>query len=111
MSESGQNRKYRRFPIESALPPITNINDRPWYVRSVPILLKKSPLAHERNFSAPLVRPTLGDVRDHIDSRKSDQGLSYMAYRGFERQRQLRTDIRENFGSHSIFDFFNGICH
>jgi hypothetical protein len=37
------------------------------------ILLKKSPLAHERNFSAPLVRPTLGDVRDHIDSRKSDQ--------------------------------------
>jgi hypothetical protein len=43
------------------------------YVRLVPILLKKSPLAHERNFSAPLVRPTLGDVRDHIDSRKSDQ--------------------------------------
>jgi hypothetical protein len=41
--------------------------------------LKKSPLAHERNFSASLVRPTLGDVRDHIDSRKSDQGLSYIA--------------------------------
>jgi hypothetical protein len=37
------------------------------------ILLKKSPLARERNFSAPLVRPKLGDVRDHIDSRKSDQ--------------------------------------
>ncbi len=46
------------------------------------ILLKKSPLAHERDFSAPLVRPTLGDMRDHIDSRKSDQGLSYMSYRG-----------------------------
>src|ERR1700675_580014 len=42
-------------------------------VRLAPILLKKSPLAHERNFSAPLVRPTLGDVRDHIDSRKTDR--------------------------------------
>jgi len=74
-------------------------------------IVEKVPSSYERNFSAPLGRPTLGDVRDHIDSRKSDQGLSYMAYRGFERQRQLRTDIRENFGSHSIFDFFNGICH
>ena len=36
-------------------------------------MLKKSPLAHERKFSAPLVRPTLGDVKDHIDLRKSDQ--------------------------------------
>ena len=52
----------------------------------MPILLKKFPPAHERNFSAPLVRPTLGDVRDHIDSRKSDEGLSYMPYGGFERE-------------------------
>jgi hypothetical protein len=51
------------------------------------------------------VRPTLGDVRDHIDSRKSDQGLSYMSYRGFERQRQLRTDIRANFGATQFSTF------
>jgi adenine-specific DNA-methyltransferase len=31
-------------------------------------IVEKVPLAHERNFSTPLVRPTLGDVRDHIDS-------------------------------------------
>jgi hypothetical protein len=52
--------------------------DRPLYsselgFRLWQILLKRSPLAHERNFAAPLVRPTLGDVRDYIDSRKSDQ--------------------------------------
>jgi hypothetical protein len=41
--------------------------------RFAPILLEKCPLAHEQNFSAPLVHPTLGDVRDRIDSRKSDQ--------------------------------------
>jgi hypothetical protein len=33
----------------------------------------KSDYSGDRNFSAPLVRPTLGDVRDHIDSRKSEQ--------------------------------------
>jgi hypothetical protein len=62
-------------------------------------IVEKVPSSAERNFSAPLVRPTLGEVRDRIDSRKSDQGLSYMSYRGFEGQRQLRTDIRENFGA------------
>src|SRR6266446_1756917 len=36
------------------------------------MLSKKSYLADERNFLAPLVRPTRGDVRDHIDSHKSD---------------------------------------
>jgi hypothetical protein len=44
-------------------------------VRFVPILLKKSPQAHERIFLAPPVRPTLGDVRDPIDSRKNDLRL------------------------------------
>jgi hypothetical protein len=57
----------------SALPLRADIAQRSRYVCFVPIVLKKSPLAHERKFSAPLVRPTLGDVRDHIDSRKSDQ--------------------------------------
>jgi len=37
------------------------------------IPLKKSSSAYERNFSALLVRLTLGDVGDLIDSRKTDQ--------------------------------------
>src|SRR6266851_371434 len=39
-------------------------------------------LAYERNFSAPPVRPTRGDVRDHIDLHKSNHGSSYLPYRG-----------------------------
>jgi hypothetical protein len=39
---------------------------------SAPILLKKSLLVGERIFLAPLARPASGDVRDHIDSLKSD---------------------------------------
>ena len=37
-----------------------------------PILLKKSFLVDERIFLAPLVRPKRGDVRDHMESCKSD---------------------------------------
>ena len=36
------------------------------------ILLKKSLLVDEWNFLGPLVRPTSGDARDHVDSHKSD---------------------------------------
>jgi hypothetical protein len=68
-------------------------------------IVEKSPQAHERNFLAPLVRPTLGNVKGPIVSRKSDQRLSYMSYRGFERQRQLRTDIRENCGATQFSTF------
>ena len=55
------------------VPVIADIAQWSRHVSKVPMLLKKSSLAHERNFSAPLVRPTLGDVKDHIDLRKSDQ--------------------------------------
>jgi len=41
-------------------------------VRFAPILLKKSFSADGRNFSASLVHPMRGDVRDLIDSHKSD---------------------------------------
>ena len=34
------------------------------------MLSKKSFLANERNVLAPLVRPTRGNVRDHIESHK-----------------------------------------
>jgi hypothetical protein len=39
------------------------------------MLSKKSFLADEQNFSAPLVGPTLGNVRDHIESQKNDHDL------------------------------------
>jgi len=42
-------------------------------VRLAPILLKKSFLVDERDFLAPLVRPKRCDVRDHMDSCKSDR--------------------------------------
>src|SRR5882757_1490402 len=62
------------------------------------MLSKKSFLADERNFLAPLVRPTRGNVRDHIESHKSDRRPSYMPYRGLRRRRQRKTDLREIFG-------------
>jgi hypothetical protein len=37
------------------------------------MLSKKSFLADERNFLAPLVRPTRCNVRDHIESHQSDR--------------------------------------
>ena len=46
-------------------------------VRNVPILLKKSFLADERNFSGPLMRSVRDDVRDHIVLHKNDHGASY----------------------------------
>jgi len=44
------------------------------------MLSKKSFLADERNFLAPLVRPMRGNVRDHIESQQNDRRPSYMPY-------------------------------
>lgn len=55
--------------------------------RFAPILLKKSFLVGERNFSAPLARPARCDVRDRIDSLKSDHKPSYLPYEGLQRPR------------------------
>src|ERR1035437_8168301 len=44
----------------------------PRHISTLPMLSKRSFLADERNFSVPLVRPTRGNVRDHIESHKSD---------------------------------------
>src|SRR3981081_2386931 len=85
--------------MKSASPPETDITEREGEVRKVSILLKKSLLADERIFSAPLVRPTRGDVRDHIDSHKSDRRSSYLSYRGLQRRKQRKTDLREIFGA------------
>jgi len=46
-------------------------------VRSGSMLLKKSFLADERNFSEPLMRFARRDVRDHNALHKNDHGLSY----------------------------------
>jgi hypothetical protein len=49
------------------------------------ILLKKSFSVGGRNFLAPLMRFARGDVRDHIDSLKSDHRPSYLSYGGLQR--------------------------
>src|SRR5258708_19814902 len=69
------------------------------------MLSKKSLLADERNFLAPMVRPTRGNVRDHIESHKSDRRPSYMPYRGLRRRRQRKTDLREIFGGAQFSTF------
>jgi hypothetical protein len=68
--------------------------DRFWRV-----LLKKSLLADERNFSGPLVRPPRGDVRDHVDSHEGDHRLSYPFYGAVQPQSYLEVRVRENFGA------------
>src|SRR5260370_40207963 len=60
---------------------------------------KKSFLADEQNFSAPLVGTMLGNVRDHIESQQNDHRPSYMPYRGLRRPRQLKPDLCEIFGA------------
>src|SRR5258708_30744404 len=70
------------------------------------MLSKKSFLADVRNFLAPLVRPARGNVRDHIESHKSDRRPSYMPYSGLRRRRQQKTDLREIFGTAQFWTFF-----
>src|SRR5258705_6091622 len=69
------------------------------------MLWKKSYWADERNFLAPLVRPTRGDVRDHIDSHKSDRRSSCLSYKGLQRRKQRKTDLREIFGAAEFSTF------
>jgi hypothetical protein len=52
---------------------------RPLNVCFWQILLKKSFLADEQNFSGPLMRSARGDVREHIVLYKNDHGPSYRA--------------------------------
>jgi len=54
-------------------------------VSKVPIVLKKSFLADERNFSGPLVRFVRGDMWGQIVSHKNDHGRSYRAYKALHR--------------------------
>jgi hypothetical protein len=63
------------------------------------IVLKKSSLTAERNFSGPPVRPSCGDVRDHIASHKNDHRLSYRSWRALQRRSLLKIDFREIFAA------------
>jgi len=80
---------------------------------------KKSFLADEQNFSAPLVGPMLGNVRDRIESQQNDHRPSYMSYRGLRRPRQLKRNLCEIFGAPqfstfstaSVIFFFDSIGH
>ncbi len=74
-----KTRKAQCEQMLSALPPRADIAQRSRHVRFVPILLKKSFLADEQNFSGPLMRSARGDVRDHIVLHKNDHGPSYRA--------------------------------
>src|SRR6476646_10494497 len=56
-------------------------------------------LADERNFTAPPVRPTRGDVRGHFGSDKSDRRSSYPSYRRLQQRKQRKTDCRKIFGA------------
>jgi hypothetical protein len=71
--------KAQREQMFSALPLKPDIAEYGRHVRFVPILLKKSFLADEQNFSGPLMRSARGDVRDHIVLHKNDHGPSYRA--------------------------------
>ena len=71
------------------------------------MLSKKSFLADEQNFSAPLVGPMLGNVRDHIESRQNDTDLVHAIQR-LAATETTKTDVRD-FRSSSTFDFFDSI--
>jgi len=72
------------------------------------ILLKKSRLGDERNFSGLLVRTIYSDVRDHIASHESDHrpGIRSRSPIAAAAPRIRRSP---EFWSCSIFEFFNSI--
>jgi hypothetical protein len=106
----GHSRPNWAAPAMSGLPPLATEPRTSLVVRSVPNpkfpegrlftdTVEKVLSCYERNFSAPRVRPTRGDVRDHIDLHKSNHGSSYLPYRGLQQQRKLETVLREIFGA------------
>ena len=68
-------------------------------LRFAPILLKKSFLADEQNFSGPLMRSAGGDVRDHIALWTFVSGLAAV--------KTSKHRLSRDFQRGSIFDF----CH
>ena len=69
------------------------------HVRKVPIVLKKSFLTGDGNFSEPLMRFVRRDVRDHIGSHKNDRGPSYPRQRPLQPWRRRKIILREILGA------------
>jgi hypothetical protein len=95
---SASKESRRSFTIRDQLGEFRN-------VRKGSMLSKKSFLADERNVLAPLVRPTRGNVRDHIESQKNGHRPSHMPCRNLRRPRQLKTDLCEIFGAAQFSTF------
>jgi hypothetical protein len=75
-------------------------------LRSWRIVLKKSFLGDERNFSGPLTRFARGDVRDHIVSHKNGRRPLVSPPRALQRS-MATNQLSRDFRCSSIFDFFN----
>ena len=61
-------------------------------------MLKKSFSVDERNFLGPLMRFARADVRDHIVSRKNEEGPSHWSYGPLQRRKGMKIDFRSIFG-------------
>jgi hypothetical protein len=72
-------------------------------------LSKKGFLVGELNFSAPLARPARANVRDHIESREGDRRASVRVGQGLAAAEAAENHHLRDFGSRSIFDFFDSI--
>src|ERR1019366_1465472 len=75
------------------------------------MLSKKSFAIGGQQFPAPLVCPTRCNVRDHVDSCKSDHGSSHLSYRGLQRRRQLEIALREIFVAAQFSTFSTASTH
>src|SRR5229473_4068975 len=75
------------------------------------MLSKKYFLAGELNFSTPLVRPARANVTDHIESQESDHRASVHVLQRLAAAEAAKNRLSRDFGSCSIFDFFDRIDH
>ena len=73
------------------------------------ILLKKSVLAEERNFSGPLMGFARGDVRRPHRFAQKRPRTSVSALRSFAAVERSKNRLSRDFPSRSIFDFCNSI--
>jgi hypothetical protein len=79
MSQMGQNQTSARASETSAFPSGTDIVSHAGHVRFVPILLQKSFLTGDENFSEPLMRFVRRDVRDTSVHTKTTTNLRILA--------------------------------
>jgi hypothetical protein len=73
------------------------------------MLSKKVFLPGEPNFSAPPVHVARADVRDHVEPQEGDHRASHASGRGLQKRAAGKHGLSRDFGSCSIFDFFDSI--